>query len=160
MYMFDASSVIHGWENYPIENFPGFWEWFALQTTTARFTMSEVAYEEALQKNPDCGVWLKDTGKIETSPLSNSILQSASHIKNLLNIQNDAYHPRGVGENDLFIVATAKQENLALVSEEATQLILPRTLSQYKIPAVCSLPDVNLRCLKLIELIKNENPVF
>ena len=131
MYMFDASSVIHGWENYPIENFPGFWEWFALQTTTTRFAMSEVAYVEVSQKEPGCAKWLKDTGKIERSPLSNSILQSASHIKNLLNIENDAYHPKGVGENDLFIVATAKQENLALVSDEATQFTLPQTLSKY-----------------------------
>lgn len=160
MYLFDASSVIHGWQNYPIENFPPFWEWFALQTTSARFTMSKVAYQEVSVLEPECGTWLKDKGKTELVPLSNSVLQSASEIKNLLDIQDDGYHARGVGENDLFIVATAKLQSLALISEEARQPALPQDRSKYKIPAVCSLPEVNVRCLSLIELIKAENPVF
>lgn len=160
MYTFDASSVIHGWYFYPIENFPGLWAWFALQTAAERFSMSEVAFQEVSQKEPECGKWLKDVGKTKTVPLSNSILQSAIQIKNLLNIRNDNYHAKGVGENDLFIIAAAKLENLALVSEEAKQSILPQILSKYKIPAVCSLPGVSVKCLSFLELIKNENPVF
>lgn len=27
MLAFDASSIIHGWDNYPIEQFPGLWAW-------------------------------------------------------------------------------------------------------------------------------------
>ena len=67
MYTFDASSLIHAWDNYPIENFPPLWKWFADQIDQDLFSTPKIALEEVLQKSPECGEWLK---KKAMSPLN------------------------------------------------------------------------------------------
>ncbi len=43
MYTFDASSVIHAWDNYPIEQFPPLWDWFYSQINDEQFSIPEIA---------------------------------------------------------------------------------------------------------------------
>lgn len=57
---FDASSMIYAWDNYPVRQFPGLWEWMAVQIEEKRLVMPIVAFEEVENKIPDCGEWLKD----------------------------------------------------------------------------------------------------
>ena len=45
MQVFDASSIIYAWDNYPIQQFPGLWEWIATQIEAELVTMSSVAFE-------------------------------------------------------------------------------------------------------------------
>lgn len=120
MYMFDASSALHAWDNYPIENFPPLWSWFSEQINNGLFSVSQVAIEEISRKSPECGDWLNEQG-MQVHPLSNEILQKATSIKNLLGITEDDYHPKGVDENDLFIIATAKVLGFQLISDEGRQ---------------------------------------
>ena len=60
MQVFDASSMIYAWDNYPERQFPGLWEWMAVQIEGKTLVMPSVAFEEVANKTPDCGVWLKD----------------------------------------------------------------------------------------------------
>ena len=48
MYSFDASSMIHAWDNYPISNphFESLWQWFSDQIDNGQFSISKIAFEE------------------------------------------------------------------------------------------------------------------
>ena len=137
MHMFDASSTIYGWDNYPLAQFPRLWDWLGSQIGAGLVTLSETADKEVCSKLPDCGQWLKGQGLavVVNTPAT---LQEASRIKTLLNIVGDDYHPGGVGENDLLIIASAKTGGATLVSDENKQPALPADRRRYKIPAVCA----------------------
>ena len=159
MRVFDASSMIYAWDNYPIGQFPGLWEWVASEIEKKELVMSSVAFEEVQNKTPDCGEWLKDNN-LERLPVTNAILQDAKRIKDLLGIVDDGYHPKGVGENDILIIATARLHGAELVSDEERQNNLPRVMSKYKIPAVCLMQPVTVHCINFIEYIKDSGAVF
>lgn len=155
MYNFDASSMIHAWDNYPISNlhFESLWDWFSEQIKNEQFGISKKALDEVSHKIPECGVWLKSKG-IKIYPLTAESLLIAKRIKNLLGIIEEKYR-KGVGENDLFIIAIAKETRTILISEEKRQAPLPAEVPNYKIPAVCNMPEVSVTCVGFIELLKN-----
>jgi len=157
MYSFDASSKIHAWDNYPIENehFESLWAWFAEKIEDREFTISEIALKEVASKIPECGKWLNDH-HIKIHKLSPATLHQTQSIKTILEISEEEYSNGGVGENDLFIIAIAKDSKLILVTEEARQNNLPTKKHNYKIPAVCGLPEVNVTCIYFVDLIKKK----
>lgn len=159
MRVFDASSMIYAWDNYPVGQFPGLWEWMAGQIESKQLVMSSVAFEEVQGKTPDCGEWLKENN-LEQLAITNAIVQEAKRIKGLLGIVDDNYHPKGVGENDILIIATARQHGAELVSDEERQTNLPQVISKRKIPAVCAMPTVAVHCINFIEFIKASGAVF
>jgi Domain of unknown function (DUF4411) len=159
MQVFDASSMIYAWEFYPIAQFPPLWEWMAAQIKAAELVMPSVAFEEVDSKIPDCGEWLKENG-LNQLEITNAILQDAMFIKGLLGIVGDKYNDHGVGENDILIIAAARVHQTVLVSNEARQHPTPLKLERCKIPAVCGMTDVSVRCINFIEFIKNSNAVF
>ena len=154
MYSFDASSMIHAWDNYPPANphFESLWEWIAKDISDRQFSISKKALEEVSHKIPECGKWLKDN-HIETIALTPSVLLKAQEIKSLLGIVEERY-TKGVGENDLLIIAMAKETNTILISEENRQNKLPSLKSNYKIPAVCNMQEVQVECIHFLELLK------
>ncbi|AFT90167.1 hypothetical protein LMG9964_06239 [Paraburkholderia phenoliruptrix] len=79
-----------------------------------------------------------------------AVLSEAMRIKALLGINDDRYSPKGVDENDLFIIASAKLNGRELISNEGRQLALPQLMPNCKIPAVCGLPIVNVSCLDFV----------
>lgn len=155
---FDASSMIYAWDNYPVRQFPGLWEWVAVQVEGKSLVMPSVAFEEVENKTPDCGEWLKDKD-LEQLEISNSIVQSAMHIKGLLGIVNDKYHSKGVGENDILIIATAHVHKMELVSNEGRQNLHGKP-GKRKIPAVCEMDEVSVICINFIEYIKRTDKIF
>ena len=159
MQVFDASSMIYGWDNYPIRQFPGLWEWMAAQIEKKNLAMPSVAFDEVAHKTPECAEWLKDHD-IELLEISNAILQDAMRIKKLLGIVDDNYHAKGVGENDLLIIAAAKQHGASLVSDEERQPTVPRDPAKRKIPAVCAMQEVAVRCINFIDYLKESDVVF
>ncbi|MCW5782814.1 MAG: DUF4411 family protein [Nitrospirales bacterium] len=159
MQVFDASSMIYAWDNYPLRQFPGLWEWMAVQINERKLVMLEVAFDEVASKTPDCGAWL-NTQDLEQLEISNEIMQDAMRIKGLLRIVNDNYNAKGVGENDLFIISTAKAHNGVLVSDEEKQANPPQNPSKRKIPAVCVMTEVDLSCINFIEYIKRSDVIF
>ena len=160
MQMFDASSMIHAWDNYPAGQFPGLWKWMASQIEAKQLVMPNVAFKEVQDKTPDCGKWLRDNNLKQLANDSNVILQDAKRIQELLEIINDQYHPKGVNENDILIIATARFHKVELVSDEARQESLPKVRSKSKIPAVCKMIDPIVHCINFIEYIKRSEKVF
>lgn len=158
MRVFDASSMIYAWDNYPIGQFPPLWEWMASQIEAKELVMSSVAFDEVNHKTPDCGEWLKENN-LEQLAISNAILQEAKRIKGLLGIANDKY-TTGVGEADILIIAAARLHKAELVSDEAKQPNLPKLSSNRKIPAVCVMPTVSVTCINFIEYIKSSGAIF
>ena len=158
MQVFDASSIIYAWDNYPIEQFPGLWDWMSKQVDARSILMPSIAFQEVDNKMPECASWLKN-GNIKLLPVTNIVTQKALKIKRLLGIVSDRYHNKGVGENDILIVATANVNDLILISEEQ-QATKPDILSKSKIPTVCAMKEVSVPCMKFIEYIKGSNAVF
>jgi Domain of unknown function (DUF4411) len=146
MQTFDASSMIYAWDNYPENQFPSLWVWVGKKISGRAFVMSKVAFEEVEDKCPPCAEWLKKQG-IKLTNISDEIIHEAFRIKQLLGIEGDKYHPKGVGENDIFIIAVAQVENMELVSDEGRQKDLPKLKSKMKIPAVCQLGSVGKPCI-------------
>ena len=159
MQAFDASSMIYAWDNYPFEQFPPLWEWMGSLISQVQIVMSTVAFEEVSHKTPDCCEWLESVS-LQRFPMSNSILKEASRIKVLIGVEDDGYDPRGVDENDLFIIASAKISGLSLVSDEAKQPNRPVNPRKYKIPLVCGLNTVSVNCVNYLDFIKASKAVF
>lgn len=155
MYSFDASSMIHAWDNYPPSNphFNSLWEWIAEQIENKDFSISKKALEEVSHKIPECGQWLQEHN-IQVFALTPSALQTAQSIKTSLGIEEEKYHAKGVGENDLLIIAIAKETRTILISNEAVQNPNPQLKPKFKIPAVCDMPEVRVRCISFVELLK------
>jgi len=158
MQVFDASTALYAWDNYPIEQFPSLWEWLGGEIHEGRLTIAQVAFEEVAHKAPDCATWLRDRG-ILVHPMTQAILDAALAFKNLLDIQGDAYGG-GVGVNDLFIIATAHGSGAELVTEERRQPDLPAVRRNFKIPAVCNLPEVQVANLNFVEYFKRSGVRF
>jgi hypothetical protein len=159
MQVFDASSMIHAWDYYPEPQFPRLWNWIGVQIDQKSFTMARVAWEEVRNKTPDCGDWLK-AKSLEQYDVNNTILQDSVRIKGLLGIVADNYNPKGVGENDILIIATARAYGAELVSEEQRQPNTPQLPAKRKIPLVCAMTDVAVPCINFIEYIKRSGEIF
>lgn len=159
MQVFDASSMIYAWDNYPVDQFPGLWSWMAAQAQAQAIVIPRVAFEEVGYKTPECASWLKNAD-IHVMAITNAIVQDALRIKNLLGIEHDNYHPKGVDENDLFIIASARQSRRKLVSNEGLQLSAPDIPSKKKIPAVCKLSEVSVPCINFLQCIKSSGVIF
>jgi len=151
--------MIHAWDNYPLEQFPPLWNWIAEEIDSRNLVMSSVAYEEVEQMAPDCAAWLKENGLARLAP-NNQVVLEAMRVKQLLGIVGDQYNPKGVDENDLLIVATAKTSKLELVSDEGRQPTPPVVAAKKKIPAVCSMVEVGVVCMSFIEYLRRTNRVF
>lgn len=158
MQVFDASSMIYAWDNYPIGQFPKLWDWLADQIAQGLIQMSVVAVDEVGHKVPECVGWMQAVG-LQKMGVSNEILLEASRIKALLEIEEEQYGS-GVDENDLIIIATAKLHGYELVTDEAFQPSLPKRKANCKIPAVCNMGSVDVAWLDFLKCIKQSGAVF
>lgn len=120
--------------------------------------MPSVAFDEVAHKTQGCGAWLRNRN-LKRLEINNAILENAMRVKGLLDIAGDAYHPKGVGENDILIIATAMVHRGELISNESRQK-LPDIAKKRKIPTVCDMPEVNVPCINFIEYIKRADVVF
>lgn len=158
MQVFDASSMLYAWDNYPIAQFPGLWVWMTDRVAQGVIRMSEVALDEVGHKTPECVTWLKAAG-VQKIPVTEAILLEASRIKRLLEIEEDKYGG-GVDENDLIIIATAKLTACELVTDEAFQPSANKKKCNWKIPAVCSMDSVITPWIDFLGYIKRSQAVF
>lgn len=159
MQAFDASSIVYAWDNYPLGQFPGLWQWLSSEIKAGRFVICEVALKEVEGKFVGLAKWLKAEG-IQKVTMTPEAIAVALSIKAELGIDGDAYHGKGVGENDIMIVASACVEGHELISNEERQPNLPENKKKRKIPAVCAMESVAVPCHSFIEVIKSSGQVF
>lgn len=157
MQIIDTSSIVHAWDNYPIQQFPTLWHWLGQQFARGHLCMPEVALEEVLRVAPECHSWLQANGAVAL-PVTTAILLDALRIKHVLHI--GPHYAGGVGANDLLIIATARFHGAALITNEARQKNLPKSMANYKIPAVCRLRDVNVTCSDFLDFLSRSSYVF
>ena len=50
MRVFDASSMIYAWDNYPIQQFPPLWRWMAEQIERGFLVMPSIAFDEFFER--------------------------------------------------------------------------------------------------------------
>jgi predicted nucleic acid-binding protein len=158
MQVFDASSTLFAWDNYPIAQFPKLWEWIGDLVIRGEIVFSVVAFTEIGHKSPDCCAWLDQHGA-QKLPVTNAIVAAALAIQAALGIANGDYGT-GVDENDIFVIATAKVHNCTLISDEAVQAVPPLNLKKSKIPLVCSMPVASVSCKNFVAFFKASGAVF
>ena len=159
MHTLDASSILYAWDNYPLTQFPGLWDWLATEIQAQRLSIAVVALEEVDHKSPDCAAWLKNQD-IRRLPMSNAVVQAAKQIKDAVGIQNDKYHSKGVDENDILIIASAQYHGSTLITNEARQSSSLKEPTRRKIPAVCDLPGVAVAHKNFLDYILQSQQVF
>lgn len=159
MRVLDASAIIYAWDNYPPAQFPGLWGWLGNELKTHELAIPVVALEEVGHKLPECAQWLK-SAEVLRLPISEAVLLTAMKIKDALGVVNDKFHPNGVDENDLLIIAAAKVHGAELITNEARQFGAQKVPSKRRIPAVCDMPDVNVPNLNFLEYIQKSQQVF
>ena len=122
--------------------------------------MPQKGFEELEKVDSDCANWVKSKN-IKRLSMNAVILADAIRIKNLLGILNNKYSPReGVGEVDLYIIATARYSNAELISNESVQEVLPAKLFNCQIPAVCRMSSVSVSCINFLDFLKQSGKVF
>ena len=159
MRVLDASAIIHGWDNYPLAQFPGLWQWLATEVQQHHLTIPAVAFDEVGHMALECAKWLKAADVLRL-PMSAAMVTTAMTIKQAIGVENDHYHPRGVDENDLFIIAAAKVHGAELITNEARQFGAQREARKYKIPAVCGMAVVGVANMSFLEYIQKSQQVF
>lgn len=159
MQVLDASAIIYAWDNYPSAQFPGLWSWLANELKTHELAIPVVALEEVAHMAPECATWLKNAEALRL-PISEAILMTAMAIKDAIGVVNDQYHPKGVDENDLFIIAAARVHGAALITNEARQFGAQAEARKYKIPAVCDMAAVGVTTMNFLEYIQKSQQVF
>lgn len=158
MHSLDASSIVHGWDNYRIDKFPKVWEWLESEMLAGNLVISSTALNEVGHVSPDCRIWL-DAVPITTHPVSPQMLSRAVAAKAGLNIIGDSYHVDGVDENDLLIISCAEVLGTPLISNEAIQNQLPQNKARYKIPAVCQ-HILHVPCISFLDYINSSSSSF
>lgn len=158
MHALDASGIVHGWDNYRIDKFPRLWDWIEGEIQAGRLVISTVALTEVGHVSPECRAWLEGV-HIKRHNISPAMLSSALRAKAALGVLDDNYHPNGVDENDLFIIANAETLGATLISNEAIQNALPAVKSRYKIPAVCQ-QVVRIPCTSFLDYINSSEATF
>lgn len=157
--MLDASAFIHLWDMYPRAQFPRLWAWLEGAAGTQAIVAPAPAFEEVTHMAPECARFLRAAG-LRRLPVTAAVVARAVEIKGLIGVVNDRFHPKGVDENDVLIIATARCADLDLVTHEGRQTLLPVDMKKYKIPAVCGLTQVNTNCLSVIEFIRSSGRIF
>ena len=155
--------MIHLWENYPIhaEYFDQFWDWIKTKIKDKEYCISKTISNEVSKKHSECYKWFKEKNILIHEDENKQILKQAMGIKASLGIKDDHYSTKGgVNEKDILIIATAKNYNLQLVTEEARQTDAPsREKKNYKIPLVCKKNNISYCCiLDLITSQTKSNP--
>lgn len=161
-FIIDTSSIIHAWDTYPESQFPKVWQWIAEELKSENLIIFQTAFDELA--SPDLRKFIKSHTK--PVPVTSGVVEKAKSIEGQLGIKNGIYAPKGVSENDIFIIAHAAllrsdDQNVVLLTEESEQAQLPKEQRKYKIPAVCrEVTEPSILCENFLTYLKQSKQVF
>lgn len=152
VYCVDTSSLIAAWqERYPIENFPNFWDRMDALISAERLIAPVEVLIEMKKKSEELHAWLK-ARQWMFRELDDAVQIEAAKVL--------VQFPRLVGEKKLrtsadpFVIALARVEGLALVTDEKPT----GSMSRPNIPDVCS--ALSMKTMGVLDLIKAEQWVI
>lgn len=153
-YCMDANIFIESWRSrYPIERFPSLWD--ALSNHRNKITIIKPIHDEI---EPTSSTNLTT---VRTWLASNNFLPEEidSETKNLSIALEKSYQiktsSRGAGENDMMLIAYAKQHDKTVVTYESLQAVEPKESYNFKIPLICKKEGVS--CINFIGFLSECN---
>ena len=149
-YCIDTSALIKAWQvDYPIENFPGFWNRMDGLIDAGRLVAPEEVLREMTKRSDELHAWLNARKQMFRELIDAVQIEASAVLAN---------YPRLVGERKLrtsadpFVIALARVEGLQIVTDEKPT----RSLMRPNIPDVCS--DLGMApCWPIVGIIKAEN---
>jgi len=151
-YSIDTSAFLDGWVRYyPPDVFPPLWRKIEGLIATTELRASIEVGEELRRKDDGVYKWTKSQNGL----FSAIDLDIQFKVKEIL-----TQFPRLVSSQsnrttaDPFVIALAQIENCIVVTGEK----LTGSVNHPKIPDVCR--QLNIRCMTLLEMIRNENWIF
>ncbi len=153
IYSIDSSALIHAWRRaYPRKNFPQFWRRLDELILMGRLFSSIEVYREIQKKDDELHGWCRTRSRTFL-PISEELQDQVIEIMGAYPRLVDT--SKGRSAADPFVVGLARLQSPSwiVLSEEN-----PGKASSPKIPDVCKAEG--LRCLRLVELIQEENWIF
>ncbi|MCY7348228.1 MAG: DUF4411 family protein [Pyrinomonadaceae bacterium] len=155
IYCIDTSSLIHGWnEKYPPEIFTSLWNDIENLIKNGDLVSTEEVLMELNAGNDDLSIWASKQNDFFLT-LDNEIQAEAANI--LADpINSKVLDTRKVGKNeaDIWVIATAKVNNLAVITDEKyVQPIDVPNARKISIRNVCE--NINVPHFNFLEFIKD-----
>ncbi len=157
-YLLDANTFIEAKNRYySFDVCPGFWQWLELFANQQDFLTIKEVKDEILYGSDELSDWFK------TIP-SNLFIEADTEIqREFRTIYNHVTHNdynttaknRFLDGADPWLIATAKQRNLSIVTHESS---VPPNSTKIKIPNLCEIYEIS--CLNIFELLHDENVIF
>lgn len=150
-YSIDTSSLIDASLLYPPDVFPGVWELMEEMIAQGELVASKQVYVELSQKEDSLLEWAKchDSMFVEVDEETQEIVKSLPDLEKLVD-------PNKAREDaDPFVIALAKREGRAVVSEERPS---GTPANKLKIPDVCE--RVSVPCMRLLEMLRETGKAF
>ncbi len=147
----DANVFITPWNtDYPMDIFPSLWE--ALAQHKENIVLIKPIYDEidplTTGKRGKLRQWLLKN-KFMPIPVDENIQDISIKFENEYQINEKS---RGVGKNDLMLIAYAHKEEGTVVTFETKQAQAPDKKKNYKIPLVCKEKDT--ACITFVEMLR------
>jgi len=151
-YSIDTSAILDGWRrHYPPDTFPGVWKRIDELIETEHLAATEEVLHELSKKDDEVYAWAKKRGKMFI-PIDDRIQPAVTQILSRFEKLLDTRKNRSAA--DPFVIALAQLEGCRVVSGEG----LTGSMSRPNIPDVCA--ELNIPCISLLQMIRNEGWVF
>lgn len=149
----DSSSLIHAWRRaYPPKHFPQFWRRLENLISDGRLFSSVEVLRELKKKDDELHVWCKKNSHVFL-PINDGLQDQVIEIMGKYPRLVDTVKGRSAADPFVIGLARLSDPEWTVISEEN-----PGRLNSPKIPDVCRAEDI--RCLRIVELIQEENWVF
>jgi hypothetical protein len=152
LYVFDTSAFIAGWiEQYPPDNFPGFWKKMHDLADARRLIAPEDVHLELKKGDEGCSKWLKERPHV-IHQLTEEVQVKSAEV--LGRFQKLTALGGKRGKADPFVVGLALVQRGTVVTKERHG----PSEKNPKIPDACD--GFNVPCFTLVQVIQEERWVF
>ncbi len=153
IYCVDSSAFIHAWRRaYPRKNFPQFWRKIDELILMGRLFSSIEVFREIQKKDDELHGWCRTRTKMFL-PIDDDLQDQVIEIMGTYPRLVDTAKGRSAADPFVIGLARLNEPGWIVLSEEN-----PGRVNSPKIPDVCKAEG--LRCLRLVELIQEENWIF